>query len=379
MGRAEALASARGMTLRDAALRYAAAGIPVFPCVPNGKKPRVSRGFQAATTNLQTIGRWWSRWPDANIGIPTGTPSFDVVDIDCHPSGSGFATFEQARSKGLTDGWAAIVRTPSQGLHLYYPALPDRPQPSWSEGTKHIDFRGTGGYIIAPPSRAVGRSGETAPYELIVEGRDPDPIDSQALRDFIHPPEQRRQSSPNLSAASNVTRKGIRDWLANRAEGTRNHSLYWAASRYAERSIPESEAHDDLGGIAERIGLERPEITATIRSAYRRAGSPHPLGTNTETSALDDPLHPGSKSLQVESNPPREVGWVRARDLLERQVEDLAGRGIARASKARGTPHLTDTETPNQADGRRTSTMPPAAMFGEYATASPGQTVGRQL
>ena len=37
--------------LLAAALDYAARGLPVFPLVPAGKAPAVSRGFLSATTN----------------------------------------------------------------------------------------------------------------------------------------------------------------------------------------------------------------------------------------------------------------------------------------------------------------------------------------
>ena len=42
------------MTLLDAALDYARAGWPVFPCLPSSKQPAVKGGFHAATTNPET-------------------------------------------------------------------------------------------------------------------------------------------------------------------------------------------------------------------------------------------------------------------------------------------------------------------------------------
>jgi hypothetical protein len=55
--------------LLAAALAYAAAGFPVFPCHPHTKEPAVKRGFYDATTNPATIRRLWSA-PDRNIAIP---------------------------------------------------------------------------------------------------------------------------------------------------------------------------------------------------------------------------------------------------------------------------------------------------------------------
>src|SRR5215472_13344166 len=42
------------------ALGFAGAGIPVFPCGQD-KRPLVSRGFHAATTNEHEIVAWWGQ------------------------------------------------------------------------------------------------------------------------------------------------------------------------------------------------------------------------------------------------------------------------------------------------------------------------------
>lgn len=254
-------------SLRDAALACAEAGWPVFPCVPGAKRPLTRRGFTEATTDQRRIARWLDRWPDANVGLPTGNGGVDVVDVDRHPSGSGFATLEQARRAGLVDDWACVVRTPSGGLHFYYPADAGRSQASWSVGEAHIDFRGTGGYVLIPPSRIVTADKDTAGYRLEVTGHGPSPLDAVALREFIQPPR------PPRRAMSGVPVRGgerIAGWLAGRPEGTRNRALFWAACRYAEGAIPEDHAHDQLGAAAEQTGLSPAEAAATIRSAYRR-------------------------------------------------------------------------------------------------------------
>ena len=68
------------------ALAYAEAGIPVFPCAASGprcKQPLTEHGHHDATTDLDQIRRWWTRWPDALVGIPTGPDSgVWVLDVD---------------------------------------------------------------------------------------------------------------------------------------------------------------------------------------------------------------------------------------------------------------------------------------------------------
>jgi hypothetical protein len=126
------LAGLARVPLPDAAARLAAAGVPVFPCVPGEKRPLTSRGFHDAATDPAQVSAWWRRWPTANIGVPTGRSSgVEVVDVDRKTAGSGFARFGQARAAGLVPGWLAVVRTPSGGAHFYFPAAPDQEQPSW--------------------------------------------------------------------------------------------------------------------------------------------------------------------------------------------------------------------------------------------------------
>jgi Bifunctional DNA primase/polymerase, N-terminal len=70
----------------DTAQQYGAAGLPVFPlhaksiagkcscnrkCSEPGKHPRVKE----ATTDRKLIKKYWTRWPDAEIGMPLGSSS----------------------------------------------------------------------------------------------------------------------------------------------------------------------------------------------------------------------------------------------------------------------------------------------------------------
>lgn len=52
-------------------------------CSSPGKHPLTPRGFKEASRDPEQIQQWWTRWPQGNIGIPTGSASgFDVLDID---------------------------------------------------------------------------------------------------------------------------------------------------------------------------------------------------------------------------------------------------------------------------------------------------------
>src|SRR5215211_1814212 len=56
---------------------YAAKGIAVFPC--RGKQPLTERGFKDASADPEQVAAWWSRYPTANIAMPTGEVSGMVV------------------------------------------------------------------------------------------------------------------------------------------------------------------------------------------------------------------------------------------------------------------------------------------------------------
>ncbi len=132
----------------SAARELAAHGIPVFPCAPGQKRPLTAHGFHDASSNPGNVSRWWSLWPTANLGIPTGSISgIDVVDVDVHAAGSGFDSFQKAQRAGIVSNWAWQVRTPSGGLHAYFLRWHDHEQRSWQLPGHHLDFRGDGGYV----------------------------------------------------------------------------------------------------------------------------------------------------------------------------------------------------------------------------------------
>lgn len=259
------------LPLPMAAARLAASGAPVFPCAPGGKTPLTRQGFHDATTNPRQIRSWWRWMPSANIGVPTGTVSgVEVVDVDRKANGSGFSAFDRARDAGLVDGWLALVRTPSGGMHAYYPTDSDRLQPSWEAAKAHVDFRGTGGYVIVPPSLVEVADDLRAPYALIggPQGR-VSPVDAGALRDLIAPRPAPVPYQGDARAPQDAER--LAAWVAARGEGERNRGLFWAACRMAEAGVAPEATYGALGPAAERAGLPPREVLVTIRSAYRAA------------------------------------------------------------------------------------------------------------
>jgi hypothetical protein len=136
-----------------AALRYAEQGLPVFPCKnepgnpKQHKAPLTSHGFKDAKTDANAIRRWWKRWPNALIGMPTGNVTgVAVLDLDQKNGKDGFTAVPDWQQRT-----PVIARTPSGGAHLYFKTA-DGLYCSDSKLASGVDTRGDGGYVIVPPS-----------------------------------------------------------------------------------------------------------------------------------------------------------------------------------------------------------------------------------
>lgn len=137
------------------ALFYGEKGIPIFPC-NKLKKPLTRNGFKDATTDLEKIRAWWTQWPYAMIGMPTGRASgLFVIDIDRKNGKDGFKTLAALEAEYAPLSKTLTSQTPSGGLHLYF-LMPDTDPPLRNTASKElgpgIDTRGEGGYVILPPS-----------------------------------------------------------------------------------------------------------------------------------------------------------------------------------------------------------------------------------
>lgn len=143
------------MDMKSAALQYALIGWEVFPvyemdgqrcscghdCGSPGKHPRVINGLLDATSEVQKINEWWTRWPNANIGVKTGHESgITVMDID---------DMDQKRLHDIPK--TVSSRTGSGGEHHIF-AYPGEHVKTVARVFPGLDSRGDGGYIIVPPS-----------------------------------------------------------------------------------------------------------------------------------------------------------------------------------------------------------------------------------
>lgn len=273
-------------SLAVAARSLASAGVPVFPCLPEGKRPLTRRGFLDASSDSARVAAWWSRTPDANIGIPTGAASgVVVVDVDVHGPTDGRMAWKRAADAGLVDGAGLLVRTPTGGTHAYFPATPGTEQRSWQAAAAGVDFRGDGGYIIAPPSQRI-IDGSVKRYRVAdIAAHSVGPVDAARLRDFLDP----RPTTPARASGGEMTvdAERLAAWVSGRGEGERNRSLFWAACRLAENGTSPVDALDALGAAAQSAGLSDREITTTVRSAYRATQPPPEAQSHSQARSED--------------------------------------------------------------------------------------------
>lgn len=134
----------------DHALELARNGFRVFPLEPNGKRPAIKAWPDLATTDEAKVREWWSKWPDANIGVATGR-GLMVLDCDKKDGRPGLGSLALLDMLGLPRSMR--VETPTGGVHVYLKT--ERP---WSNSVDRlkdfpgIDIRGEGGFVVGPGS-----------------------------------------------------------------------------------------------------------------------------------------------------------------------------------------------------------------------------------
>jgi hypothetical protein len=120
-------------------------------CATPGKHPRISewKPLQERRGTEAEVRAWFTRWPDANVGIVTGMVSrVAVADID--PRNGGLDTLADLDAVGcVPPDDNALVETGSLGLHHYFQLEASLAKAAPFDG---IDVQADGGLVVAPPS-----------------------------------------------------------------------------------------------------------------------------------------------------------------------------------------------------------------------------------
>jgi len=247
--------------------------LPVFPCAAN-KKPLTRRGLYDATMDQAQIRVIF--WPDGAklIGVPTGRPSGIVaLDLDRKPDRDGVAW---AREHQDALPRTRAHRTPSGGLHLLFKLGTEDIRNSAGKIAPGVDVRGTGGYIIFPPSPGytVARDEPMAEFPEWIAAicRRRESMRYAPPSDLI---DKLRQSNSNVLADRIVLKAIERVQMAK--EGTRNDTLnketFWLGRLVCAGVLDRASVEGMMWQAGMHIGLPSAEVLATVTSALRGAGA----------------------------------------------------------------------------------------------------------
>ncbi len=140
------------MTMIEAALKYYEKGMSVFPVNPNTKKPLVEwKKYQTERPTIEQVHAWFDRTSNG-IAIVTGKISDTfVVDFDRYKPGFS----EEIALQLIPDSiHAPTVKTMNNGQHMYF-RNPEINASIMAGIAPGIDYRGEGGYVVAPPSKSI--------------------------------------------------------------------------------------------------------------------------------------------------------------------------------------------------------------------------------
>lgn len=124
----------------------------VIPIYPGEKNPHLKKGevyqYRERFATNEELEKWFKN-PHANVGIVTGKLSnLFVVDLD---KSKDHYIEENALIHFGDNPQVPLVKTPSGGEHLYF-TYPGHDITIDENILPAIDYRGEGGYIVAPPS-----------------------------------------------------------------------------------------------------------------------------------------------------------------------------------------------------------------------------------
>jgi hypothetical protein len=234
--------------VKKAAREYLGMGWSVIPC--RGKVPIGPwLEFQSRRPLVKEIDAWPE---DCNVGIVTGEISnLGVIDVD---SEKGFSALKKVIPANFS---CPTVHTPRGGVHLYChhtPAIRNKV----GVGIEGVDFRGEGGFVVAPPSKSV----DGKPYTWDEKnGR---------TKGIPNVPEEYLKIVIGASAMA-----GEKNWTGDGAifsVGRRNNDLFHFALRLARGKTSPEEAFTVLKWVSDKCGYPEKELRLLISSAFERAG-----------------------------------------------------------------------------------------------------------
>jgi putative DNA primase/helicase len=305
-----------GFSILTAALGYARRGWYVFPCRSEDKRPLTEHGFKDASLDPAQIREWWTRHPEALIGVDCGRSGLVVIDCDVKNGVDGPGNWLKIAAKAGFDPTEALhSRTQSGGEHFIF-ADSSHGAIASSAGklAPGIDIRANGGYVIVPPGR-----GTAGNYQALGDWAKSPGVLPSALTDRLLHLKEKPLSVGNPAKASRVDpfsgsiygRAALAaecQDIARSPEGQRNSRLNQAAfslgQLVAGNELSRNEVESALRQAALQAGLEEQETERTLQSGLE-AGMLQPRSrpeTNQQAVAM-------AKKLEADGFPLFERDW----------------------------------------------------------------------
>ncbi|MBZ5532712.1 MAG: bifunctional DNA primase/polymerase [Acidobacteriia bacterium] len=241
------------------ALSCIARGWHVFPC--RGKVPMETGGYKNASEDEVKVREWWTRYPNANVGIAPGPSGLTVLDID-HGVRDEAHLREFLSAHDIPETFAVRTgRRPEFAVQLYY----GEPIPSvggWELGGCKGDVRGIKGHVMAAGS-VHPDSGE--PYAVLWDKPiAPVPTRVRALR--AKPDDEHTVRDDNAPITEWRNENMIRLLGKARAAGLTDEEIRTRALNINERMQPplDDEELERLITNACKFTLPEPEPIAVI-------------------------------------------------------------------------------------------------------------------
>jgi AAA domain/Bifunctional DNA primase/polymerase, N-terminal len=344
-------------------------GWSVFPLQSKGKRPIGKwECYQTQLPIADDVRAWANNLAGLNVGIVTGAVSgLVVVDLDNEEAK------QEAERLGLPSD-TVIAQTP-RGLHVYF-RHPGEKISNRVGIFPGADFRGDGGYVVAPgskfePTEDERCDGKVAGRYTWLEGRSPEECELADLPQWLagmlikpdtpKPSGEQMQAKPvsaePSSSANHEARAKARASAALIAEigsvraasaGERNDTLNKAAFSLGQlhADLPADQTKAQLRDAALSAGLEEAEIAKTIESAWN-SGAANPRGpmperpisgaanaTGGATGKSEEPT-PEQRATHVIAKPyewrgPESIPmrpWIYGQELLRGSLSALAATG----------------------------------------------------
>lgn len=363
-------------TMKAAAHFYRKKGWPIFP-VGRDKTPLIKNWQNDASTDKDQIDVWWSsQFPDANIGLVCGrTSGVAVIDIDVKNGKQGLVNAKELERLHGVFGSALMARTPSGGLHLFYPHSQFPFASNAGKAAEDIDLRSSreggegSGYVLLSPSVIEAKRYTWTDTELAALN----PADPVALVEdefamlFCFSPAKRAVIASTEGLKTRLLSKPREQW-ENEYNLARTFSTP-GALRVAGDAGPRTDLDLDHPYIAKALEAELESITGERKNQNenlsRRSAS---IGTllagmgftaeSREAKAVKAEIYKAARSMES-LDPADPWDSTKGSRAIEATVEGQFAWGL---SNPRDLSHLTVTRAQDDDDEQATASVKPAKL-----------------